>query len=135
MAAAMATQIFTNAGLAAEVTSAGVSAFNNQPASHHAVKVMGDGGLCLLSHRAALVNAAMLETATLVLTMTGSHRAMLHSDYPATKEKIFTLAGYVGDDMNISDPFGGSEDEYRACATQMRDLLELVAKKLCNENV
>jgi len=133
MAAAMATQIFTDAGLAAEVTSAGVSAFNNQPASHHAVKVMGDGGLCLLSHRAALVSAAMLEAATLVLTMTGSHRAVLHSDYPAHKGKTFTLAEYVGNDINIADPFGGSEDEYRACAAQIRSLLALAAKKLCED--
>jgi len=134
MAAAMATQIFTDAGLAAEVSSAGVSAFNKQPASRHAVKVMGDGGLCLLSHRAELVSAAILESANLVFTMTDSHRAVLHSDYPALKEKTFTLAEYVGDDINIADPFGGNEDEYRACAAQIRKLLELAVKKIKEEN-
>jgi len=130
MAAAMATQIFAKAGLSAEVFSAGVSAMHGQPASRHAVKVMEDGGLCLLSHRATLVSGDMLDTAVLVLTMTGSHRAILLSDYPATKGKVFTLAEYVGEDLNVADPFGGSEDIYRACAAQIRELLELVAKKL-----
>jgi len=130
MAAVMARQIFAKAGLATEVISAGVSAMNGQPASRHAVKVMEEGGLCLLSHKAAIVSGDMLDTAGLVLTMTGSHRAVLLSDYPAVGGKVFTLAGYVGDDMNVADPFGGSEEVYRACATQIRGLLELVAEKL-----
>lgn len=130
MAEVMATQIFANAGLEVEVTSAGVNAMHGQPASRHAVTVMKGNGLCLLSHKAAIVSGDMLATAALVLTMTGSHRAVLLSDYPATKGKVFTLAEYVGDDANVADPFGGSVDEYRACAMQIRGLLVLVAEKL-----
>ena len=130
MAEVMAAQIFAEAGLAVDVSSAGVSAFDGQPASRHAVSVMKDGGLCLLSHKAATVSGDMLEAAGLVLTMTGSHRAVLLSDYPAAAGKIFTLAGYVGDDANVADPFGGSVDEYRGCAAQIRKLLMLVAGKL-----
>jgi len=130
MAAAMATQIFAEAGLAAEVLSAGVNAMHNQPASRHAVTVMKEGGLCLLSHRAAIVSGEMLEAAALVLTMTGSHRAVLLSDYPAARGKIFTLAEYVSDDTNVADPFGGSVDVYRNCAAQIRAMLVLVAERL-----
>jgi len=133
MAAAMAVQIFAEAGLIAEVCSAGVNAMNGQPASRHAVKVMGESGLCLLAHKAAIVSDDMLKTAGLVLTMTGSHRAVLLSDYPAIKGKVFTLAEYVGNNQNVADPFGGSEDEYRKCATQIRELLLLTAKRLHNE--
>ncbi|MCL2378756.1 MAG: low molecular weight protein arginine phosphatase [Defluviitaleaceae bacterium] len=132
MAAAMAAQIFAEAGLAAEVFSAGVSAIHGQPASRNAVKVMAEGGLCLLSHRAAAISGHILEDAVLVLTMTGSHRAVLLSDYPIMEGKVFTLAEYVGDDINIADPFGGNANEYRECASQIRALLELVAKKLYN---
>ena len=133
MAEVMAAQIFAEAGLVVEVSSAGVSAFDGQPASKHAVHVMKDGGLCLLSHKAAVVSGALLEAAALVLTMTGSHRAVLLSDYPAVKGKVYTLAGYVGDDGNVADPFGGSVDEYRACAAQIRELLVLAAEKLAQE--
>ena len=137
MAAAMAAQIFAEAGLNLKVFSAGVSAYPGQPASRHAVKIMEEGGLCLLSHKAAVVSREMLSDVALVLTMTGSHRAILLSDYPAAKGKIYTLAEYVGDNSDITDPFGGSIEEYRACAAQIRALLVLAVEKLitdCRKN-
>jgi len=130
MAAAMAAQIFTEAGLAAEVSSAGVSAWGGQPASRHAVAVMEECGLGLHKHNSTLVTTALLNSATVVLTMTRSHRAMLLSDYPAAKDKIYTLAEYAGDSVDIADPFGGDQEEYRICATQLRKLLRIVADKL-----
>ena len=130
MAEVMAAQIFGEYGLDVEVSSAGVSAFEGQPASKHAVSVMKEGGLCLLSHRANIVSSDMLEAAALVLTMTGGHRAVLLSDYPAVMGKVFTLAEYVGHDEDVADPFGGSVDEYRACAAQIREFLILAAGKL-----
>ena len=130
MAAALAAQIFAQAGLTAHISSAGVSAWPNQPASRHAITVMEEGGLCLLSHQAAMVSDALVDSATLVLTMTGSHRAVLLSDYPGAKDKIFTLGEYAGEAVDVSDPFGGSLAEYRACAAQIKGLLLRVAKRL-----
>jgi len=130
MAAVMAAQIFAEAGLVAEIISAGVSAMPGQPASRHAAQIMKEDGLCLSTHKSADVSGDMMDTAALVLTMTGSHREVLLSDYPAAHDKIFTLAGYVGNDMNISDPFGGSVDVYRDCATQIRALLMQAAERL-----
>ena len=130
MAAAMAAQIFAESGLDVEISSAGVSAVKGQPASRHAIQVMKDSGLCLQSHKASDICGKALEDAGLVLTMTASHRAVLLSDYPAADGKVFTLAEYAGDSRDVADPFGGSMEEYRACATQIRKLLELAAKKL-----
>ena len=130
MAAALAAQIFAESGLDVEIFSAGVSAVKGQPASLHAIQVMKDSGLCLQSHKASDICGEALESAGLVLTMTASHRAILLSDYPAAEGKIFTLAGYAGDTQDVADPFGGRLEEYRACATQIRRLLELAAKRL-----
>ena len=130
MAAAMAKEVFAQAGLEATVLSAGISAWPNQPASHHAILVMEEGGLCLLEHQATGISDDLLDEASLVLAMTGNHRAVLLSDYPAAKDKVFTLAEYVGECMDIADPFGGSLEEYRACAAQIKELLVLVAEKL-----
>jgi len=132
MAAAMAAQIFAQSGLTAEVTSAGVSAWASQPASRHAISVMKEGGLCLAAHRAGLVSRELLDGASLILTMTSSHRSVLLSDYPSAKDKIFTLGEYAGQNTDISDPFGGSLEEYRACARQIKALLMLASKKLGN---
>jgi len=129
MAAAMATQIFSNAGLKAEVLSAGVSAWASQPASRHAITVMEESGLSLVKHKASIVSNALLEDATLVLAMTGGHRAVLLSDYPGLKGKIYTLGEYVGDSTDVSDPFGGSVEEYRACAAQIKAMLLQVVER------
>ena len=130
MAAALAEQIFSQAGLVTKVASAGVSAWANQPASRHAISVMKDKGLCLIAHKAALVSKEILDGAALILTMTSSHGAVLISDYPEAKDKIFTLGEYVGKNTDISDPFGGSLEDYRTCAEQIKTLLLRAAKKL-----
>ena len=130
MAAAMAGQLFAQAGLTVEIFSAGVNAMLGQPASRHAISVMEESGLCLLSHRAATVSEELLDGATLVLTMTGSHRAILLSDYPSAGDRVYTLAEYVGDTADVADPFGGSVEEYRACAAQIKDMLLRAVEKL-----
>ena len=130
MAAAMAAQIFAEAGLAAEIFSAGVNAMPNQPASRHAITVMEESGLCLLSHRATVVSDELLDSAELVLTMTDSHRAVLLSDYPKARDMVFTLSEYIGDEADVADPFGGDVEEYRACAAQIKDMLLRVVEKL-----
>ena len=130
MAEVMASRIFAEAGLAVRVSSAGVSAYCGQPASRHAVSVMEDCGLCLLSHKAALVTKSMLAAAQFVLTMTGSHREVLVSGYPEAKGKVFTLAEYTGGNGNVADPYGGSVDDYRECAAQIRELLVIATAKL-----
>ena len=135
MAAMLAAQIFNKAGIVAEVISAGVNAWPNQPASRHAISVMEECGLSLVNHKACATSDTLLEDATLVLTMTASHRAVLLSDYPAAKEKIFTLAEYVGQNADVCDPFGGSLEDYRVCAAQIRELLVLAAEKLVRDDV
>jgi len=135
MAAAMAAQIFAEAGLKAEVLSAGTSAWANQPASRHAISVMEEGGLCLVAHRAAIASGEVLANATVVLTMTAGHKAILLSDYPEARAYIFTLGEYVGGAGDVADPFGGSIEEYRACAAQIRGMLQEVVKRLAANNM
>jgi len=126
MAAALAAQIFSKA----EIVSAGVNAWGNQPASRHAITVMEEDGLCLLKHRATLVSDEIIKSAKLVLTMTETHKMILLSDYPGEKTKIFNLGEYAGENVDISDPFGGSLEEYRACAAQIKALLVKAARRL-----
>ena len=129
MAAMMAAQIFNEAGITAEIISAGVSAWPNQPASRHAITVMEECGLSLAEHKASLVSDDMFEDEALVLTMTASHKAVLLSDYPCAKGRIYTLAEYAGQSADVCDPFGGSLEDYRVCAAQIREMLVLAAEK------
>ena len=134
MAAAMAAPLFAEAGLTVEIFSAGVNAMPNQPASRHAITVMEEDGLCLLSHRAAIVSEDILDNAWLVLTMTDRHRAVLLSDYPKARDMVFTLSEYIGEAADIADPFGGDVEEYRTCAAQIKAMLLRVVEKIKQTN-
>ncbi len=111
--------------------SAGVAACPGQPASPEAMAVMNRQGLSSLAdHRSRQVAAGQLAAADLVLTMTRSHQENLLRLFPVVKEKLFTLGEFSGTGADIADPFGGSLEDYQACANQIDPMLELVLDKL-----
>jgi protein-tyrosine phosphatase len=135
MAAAMAASLLSKEGLNCAVLSAGISASQDHPASAHAITVMRDEQNDLLPHRSQRVTDKLLASARLVLTMTASHRTSLISSYPKEKDKIHILCQYAGSGYDISDPFGGDEGEYRACANQIKALLHLCIQRIKTEGL
>lgn len=105
---------------AAFVTSAGLSAFPGGPASHEAQIVMKQRGLDLRRHQSMPVTERSLRHADIVLTMTNSHRSAILEQAPELSHKIRLLSGSTDD---VSDPFGGSESVYAACADQITEYL------------
>jgi len=106
-------------GDAAIITSRGVQAFPS-PASTHSIEAARQlWGVDISSHLAAQVSREDINTADIILTMTSTHKAFLDKLFPASSHKIHTLAGYCGEQSNISDPFGGSLEVYLSCAAQI----------------
>ncbi len=103
------------------VVSAGLSAFPGGPASPEAISVMKKRGLSLLDHQSRAVTERGLRHADLVLTMTASHRSAIVDKMPEIAGKVHLLSGSPQD---VSDPFGGSESVYAACADQLEGYLE-----------
>jgi len=128
MAEALAKRIFAEAGIKAEVASAGVSVWGEQSASKNSILVMSDEGLCLRTHRAQPATRELLQSATLVLTMTRGHLTQVSAMCQAAN--AFTLGDYAGGGCDVTDPFGGSEAAYRACAAQVKTLLQSCISKL-----
>ena len=71
------------------------------------------------AHRARLVSAEMVAEADEIVGLTASHAMQLMLRFPEAASKIRTLP------MDISDPFGGDAEVYRACLAQLRYALEL----------
>ncbi len=113
-----------------EFSSAGVSAFEGEPASENAVLVSADMGIDIKSHRARLVNNEMVEEADVILTMTASHKAMLLGLYPEFMKKIFTLGEYSGENKDVSDPFGGDIDMYKNCFLEIEEMVKKCYDKI-----
>ena len=113
------------------VASAGISAWQGQPASAEAVAAMRRRGIGSLgAHRARQVEAEHIAEADLVLTMTDFHRQILQHHFPAHREKIILLGEYAGAGGDVADPAGGSPADYEACADELELLIAAAQGKI-----
>lgn len=106
-----------------EVSSAGVFALPNAPATEEAVQALAEEGIDLGGHRARLLTREMVVQADLVLTMTGGHKRYVLELAPEAKDKVFTLAEYAGVGADLPDPLGRPLAVYRRYAGELRWLL------------
>ena len=126
MAAAVAIEFFTQSGLAAQISSCGVYAWNDAPASQNAISAMSAMGLDLSTHSARRVNREILGAAGIIITLTAGHKTQLLADFAEFSEKIFTFGELCGDNRDIPDPFGGDMDTYLACASDIKNRIETI---------
>ena len=131
MAAALMDKIATERDLDVRIESAGLSAADGDMASDNAIKAMIPYGIDLTNHRSQPVTEDLLKQCDLILTMTAAHKAVIE---PLAKDKVFTLAEYVGAAGDISDPYGGDLEEYEGCASEIYSMLTDVADKIAKEN-
>ncbi|CAM3837697.1 low molecular weight protein arginine phosphatase [Mesobacillus zeae] len=122
----MAEALLANKGIpGVEVRSAGVFAANGSDASLHAKKVMEENNLSL-SHRSSLLTESEVGWATLILTMTESHKGAVLSYFPDAAGKIYTLKEFAGEQegLDIADPFGGNVGLYRESFKEIAEAIE-----------
>ena len=113
------------------VESAGINVYVPTPASENAVKIMEEMDVDISDHVSRQVTKEDIENADLVLVMTLSHRNTLIDLYPQFSDKIYTIPEYAyGSDDEISDPFGGDEDEYRECAKELKEAIDVIYSKV-----
>jgi protein-tyrosine phosphatase len=119
--------------------SAGIYAHQGDPASLYSRDVLRDKwGLDISGHRARQLTEDDIKKADLILTMTVSHKNTVVSLFPDARRKTFTLKEYLSDvcgepdnkTIDISDPFGGNIKVYQACADELKELMDLLVKKL-----
>jgi len=121
-------------GLADQINilSAGTHALGSAPASGGALRAMSRRGLDLASHRARQLEPEFVQAADLILTMTKAHKNTVLSFMPEAAEKVYTLAEFAGVEQDIADPFGGSDEIYEVCATNIRELLDNAWEKIAD---
>ena len=127
MAAALFNKIAVEKDLDVRIESAGLFANDGERASHNAIDVMKDYDIDLLEHRAKTINAELLESADIVLTMTAGHKMAL-GQYAGGK--VYTLCEFAGESDDVPDPYGGDMEEYKKCATRLYNVLLKVAEKV-----
>jgi protein-tyrosine phosphatase len=109
-------------GNACEVSSGGISALDNEPATAHAIQVARELGLNLAKHAARKINGHTLMGSDLILCMTKAHKFYLLHNFKNLLGKCFTLAECASA-HDIPDPFGEDLGAYRKMAMDIKNLL------------
>lgn len=98
-------------------------------ASVNACKAMAKMGIDVTAHVSKQLTIEDIENSDLVLTMTKGHKAVVLSAVPNAGDKVFTVGEYAGGD-DVSDPYGGDESVYDACAEELYGYIEKIVEKL-----
>ncbi|MDO5376191.1 MAG: low molecular weight protein arginine phosphatase [Staphylococcus rostri] len=72
--------------------------------------------------------------ADLILTMTSGHAQHIRMLY-GEETPVSTLSDYVGESLEVSDPYGGSYEVYEATFKQLTRLVQQLQRKLGTELV
>lgn len=123
MAAAIVNHKAKERDLPVFADSAGLSAFENQPATEYAVTALREIGIELSGHLSKPVTPEPLFSADKIYCLTSAHRAALLRVYPQLEEKTFLLGN------GIDDPYGLPLSEYR----DARDRIETAVLDLLKE--
>ena len=107
-----------------EVASAGTWGVEGSPASENAVAVMAERGVDIAQHRARTVTGVQVAEADLILVMSREHQNLLENTWPQYRWKVRRLSEMAGKRRDIQDPYGGSVEEYRACADIIADYID-----------
>lgn len=107
-----------------EASSCGLGAGVGEPVSDYAQKALESLGITDFTHTSRQITPRDIEEAERVYVMTPLHRQLLVTVCPEAADKIRLLGG----DHAISDPFGGSEEQYLACCQEIK---ECIQRELC----
>ena len=107
-----------------EVKSAGLYVVDEKvnPLARRALKERG----LTTRHKPTQLSPLALERADTILTMTPQQKVQLFKD--KCYYKVFSMREAVG--FDITDPYGGGAEEYRACANLLEEAADIIINNL-----
>lgn len=123
MAEALLGRMFAEAGVRAEVHSAGTGAMTGAPAHPHARAVAAERGLDLTGHVAQPLTEELLRWADTVLCMQRSHARYARELDSTADVRVVTELGERGGE-GVRDPIGWDREVYEEVFEEIRTHLE-----------
>ena len=111
-----------NSSAKIKIMSAGTGAVDGWPASENTLKILKSQGIDASSHKSRLLTADLIQWADMAIAMTSSHKSAisrLAAELPK-KPEIWLLSEFADENDQIIDPFGGGENIYADCFSQMK---------------
>lgn len=105
------------------IESAGVWAVAGAPAVENSQIAMERRSLEIMDHRSRRVDAAMLNSYDLILTMEESHKESLLEKYPEVVGRVYLLSEMINRSYDVEDPIGGSIIDFERTAIKLERIL------------
>ena len=103
-----------------------------EPINQKAEAVMISNGISVEGYRSAELSGRDLEEGTIVFTMTGEQKDKVSERF--AYPHVFVLNKYVGDDLEVMDPYGGSIKSYGLLFETLTNTIGKLAEILSIKN-
>ncbi len=111
------------------ITSRGMVVLFPEPVNPKAQVVLINHGLELEERTAKMLDNGDLDEETLVLTMTINQKERIVRDFDF-RGSVYTMYGFIDEEMDMVDPYGGTVVEYEECFATMSRVIKKIVIKL-----
>ena len=102
-----------------------------EPMNPKALAVLASNGINVDEYQAEQLQNEDVTEGTMLFIMKEEHRAKVIEDFEnATEENVFVLSSYVGDEIEIINPYGGSIQTYGLCFEVLKSTIDKLIDKL-----
>lgn len=115
-----------------EILARGLIVSFPEPMNQKAEAVLISNGINMPDFVSVELSEEDLSENTLVLTMESSHRDKVLSRFPEA-QNVYVLTEFVGDELEILDPYGGTLPAYGLCYESLRKSIKKLVKFLNEE--
>lgn len=117
-----------------EVLARGLVVSFPEPMNGKAEAILISNGITLENFTSKQLKGEEITENTLILTMERCQREKVLSHYENTHvENVYVLTDFVGDELEILDPYGGSLQSYGLCYETLRKSIKKLVKILNQE--
>lgn len=112
-----------------EIISRGLVVLFPEPPNQKAEVVLINHGLSIEGRSAIPLEQDDIEDTTLILTMTREQKEKVSRDYEFV-QSLYTLKGFIDEDGDVIDPYGGTLVDYEECYGEIARLIKKAVIKL-----
>lgn len=112
-----------------EIVSRGLVVLFPEPVNPKAEVVLINHGITIEDRTAVALKQSDMDEGTLVFTMNTKQKEKITRDYDVVTN-IYTLKGFIEEEGDIMDPYGGTLVEYEECYGELSRIIKKIVIKL-----
>lgn len=112
-----------------EILARGLIVAFPEPLNQKAEAVLISNGISITDFVSVELSEADFSESTLILTMETSHRDKVLNRFP-NAQNVYVLTEFVGDELEILDPYGGALPAYGLCYETLRKSIKKLVEFL-----